>query len=115
MRLASITLAAAALFSAPALADYTYDSIEFDTDLTIYEAHIGGNGIISGFGEAADGTIYSFMVVDGESHVFSDENIRFGKVNELGQIAGGYLSKDFAFMYSTTDTDKFAVLHGRHP
>ena len=42
MRLASITLAAAALFSAPALADYTYDSIEFDTDLTIYEAHIGG-------------------------------------------------------------------------
>ena len=115
MRLASITLAAAALFSAPTLADaYDYDSITLDTELTIYEAHIGGNGVISGFGEAADGVIYSFMVVDGESTVFLDENIRFGRVNELGQIAGGYLSRDFAFMYSSSDVDKFDVLYGTH-
>ena len=115
MRLASITLAAAALFSAPALADaYDYDSITLDTELTIYEANIGGDGVISGFGEAADGTVYSFMVVDGESTVFPDENIRFGRVNELGQIAGGDLSKDFAFMYSSSDVDKFDVLYGTH-
>ena len=114
MRLLSLGCFIALSASAASAQQYDYTAIEFDYPLvSIHEVHIGGAGTITGLGEDADGNFLSFLVMDGEGMVLS-EDIRLGGVNAEGAFVGASLSSEEAFLYDSRIVDTFSPLYGTH-